>query len=93
MLFRVAGVAQGSGRLGGRGGFGLYNGVIGAIGHRAQEVCESRGGRPDLPVPNKPIVSMDVKQHFNQRSVISEVRSCVGESRDGRPGFPVHNSP
>ena len=22
--------------------------------HRAQELCESRGGRPGLPVPNKP---------------------------------------
>ena len=21
---------------------------------RAQEVCESRGGRPELPIPNKP---------------------------------------
>ena len=34
--------------------------------HRAQEVCESPGGRPGLPVPNKPRVSVDVKQHFNQ---------------------------
>ena len=31
---------------------------------RAQELCESRGGRPGLP--NKPTVSVDVKQHFNQ---------------------------
>ena len=23
-------------------------------GSRAQELCESRGGRPGLPVPNKP---------------------------------------
>ena len=30
---------------------------------RAQELCESRGGRPGLPVPNKPTVSVDVKQH------------------------------
>ena len=35
---------------------------------RAQELCESRGGRPRLPVPNKPTVSVDVKQHFNQPS-------------------------
>ena len=34
---------------------------------RAQELCESRGGRPGLPVPNKPTVSVDVKQHFNQQ--------------------------
>ena len=32
-------------------------------GYRAQEVCESRGGRPGLPVPNKPTVSVDVKQN------------------------------
>ena len=24
------------------------------VGIRAQELCESRGGRPRLPVPNKP---------------------------------------
>ena len=32
---------------------------------RAQEFCESGGGRPGFPVPNKPTVSVDVKQHFN----------------------------
>ena len=31
---------------------------------RVQELCESRGGRPGLPVPNKPTVSVDVKQHY-----------------------------
>ena len=30
---------------------------------RAQELCESRGGHPGLPVPNKPTFSVDVKQH------------------------------
>ena len=30
---------------------------------RAQGLCESRGGRPWAPVPNKPTVSVDVKQH------------------------------
>ena len=29
-------------------------GVVFAQGFRAQELCESRGGRPGLPVPNKP---------------------------------------
>ena len=38
--------------------------------HRAQELCESRGGRPGLPVPNKPTVSVDVKQHFNNNRVV-----------------------
>ena len=37
---------------------------------RAQELCESRGGRPGwAPVPNKPAVSVDVKQHFNQHDL------------------------
>ena len=35
----------------------------GGGGGRVQELCESRGGRPGLPVPNKPTVSVDVKQH------------------------------
>ena len=30
---------------------------------RVQELCESRGGRHGLPVPNKPTASVDVKQH------------------------------
>ena len=34
---------------------------------RAQELCESRGGRPGLPVPNKPTVSADVKQHSTSK--------------------------
>ena len=38
---------------------------------RAQELCESRGGRPWAPVPNKPTVSVDVKQHFNFNTVVS----------------------
>ena len=29
---------------------------------RAQELCESRGGRPGLPVPNKPTVSVDERK-------------------------------
>ena len=33
---------------------------------RAQELCESRGGRPGLPVLMSLMVSVDVKQHFNQ---------------------------
>ena len=34
------------------------------IACRVQEVCESRGGRPGLSVPNKPTVSVDVKQRW-----------------------------
>ena len=35
---------------------------------RAQELCESRGGCPGLPVPNKPFF-VDVNQHFEEESV------------------------
>ena len=44
---------------------------------RAQELCESRGGRPGLPVPNKPTVSVDVNRAQE-----------LCESRGGRPGLP-----
>ena len=40
---------------------------------RAQEVCESRGGCPGLPVPNKPTVSVDAKQHFNNNSYVRKL--------------------
>ena len=33
---------------------------------RLQELCEGPGGRPGFHVPNKPTVSVDVKQRFNQ---------------------------
>ena len=36
--------------------------------YRVQDLCESRGGLPGLPVPNKPTVSVDVKQHFNNNN-------------------------
>ena len=32
-----------------------------------QELCESRSGYPGLPVPNKPTVSVDVKQDSTRR--------------------------
>ena len=44
---------------------------------RAQELCESRGGRPGLPVPNKPTVSVDVKQHLKKNVKNTELRSCT----------------
>ena len=37
---------------------------------RDQELCESRGGRPGLPSHNKPAVSVDVTQDFNQLLVL-----------------------
>ena len=38
------------------------------------------------PVPNKPTVSVDVKQHFNRLQELCE-------SRGGRTGLPVPNKP
>ena len=42
--------------------------------YTAQELCESRGGRPGLSVPSKPTVSVDVKQHSaNQPQLFNTV--------------------
>ena len=46
----------------------LYQGDTRRGRYRAQELCESRGGRPGLPsLIIKPTVYVDVKQHYNQR--------------------------
>ena len=50
---------------------------------RAQELCESRGGRPGLPVPTSPCGLCGRKATLNEPPG-SELRSCVG----GRPGLP-----
>ena len=54
---------------------------------RAQELCESRGGRPGLPVLICLMVPVDVKHHvyFTKRARVQEL--C--ESQGGRPGLPV----
>ena len=48
---------------------------------RAQELCESRGGRPGLPVPNKPTVSVDVKQHWWSDRLVSRFGLAVRRYR------------
>ena len=48
-------------------------------------MCESRGGRLGLPVPNSPYGLCGRKATLNLNSDLSE-------SRDGRPGLPVPNS-
>ena len=58
---------------------------------RAQELCESRGGRPGLPVPNKPTVSVAVKQHFNQQIVGQKGKKCVLSSSCPDFQFFIHN--
>ena len=43
---------------------------------RAQKLCENRGGRPGLPVPNNPDVFCGRKGTLNWKS-LPELRSCV----------------
>ena len=65
--------------------------VLSVARARGQELCESGGGRPRLPVPNKPTVSVDVKQHFNNHLIVKAQELC--ESGGGRSGLPVPDSP
>ena len=53
---------------------------------RVQESCESRGGRPGLPVPNSPYGLCGRKATLKNRAQ----KLCVGQS--GRPGLPVPNN-
>ena len=47
------------------------------FGFRAQEQCESRGGRPGLSVPNSPYSLCGRKATVKKNCVSSELRSCV----------------
>ena len=58
---------------------------------RAQELCESRGGRPGLPVPNSPDGLCGRKETLNFTEKVRVQELC--ESRGGRPGLPVPNRP
>ena len=55
-----------------------------------QELCESRGGRLGLPVPNKPTVSVDVKQQWISTQSVRAQELCG--RRNSRPGLPIPNS-
>ena len=44
---------------------------------RAQELCESRGGRPRLPVPNKPNDFGGRKAPRKTKICLSELNRCV----------------
>jgi len=57
---------------------------------RTQVLCESRGGPPGLPVPNRPYGLFRCKATLNLNSQSSGAESC--ESRGGRLGLPVPNS-
>ena len=52
----------------------------------AQELCENRGGRPGLPVPNSPYGLCERKATLKNRAQ----KLC--ESQSGRPGLPVPNN-
>ena len=54
---------------------------------RAQELCESRGGRPGLSVPNSPYGLCGRKATLSEEDLGLELR------RGGRPGIPVSDSP
>ena len=56
--------------------------------NRAQELCESRGGRPGFPVPNSPYSIV-----CGRKATLKNRAQELCESRGGRPGFPVPNSP
>ena len=43
---------------------------------RGHELCESRGGRPELPSLTVLMVSVDVKQHWTMVTA-SELMTCV----------------
>ena len=60
---------------------------------RAQELCESRDGRPGLPVPKSPYGLCGRKATLNSNHALSERAQELCESRGGRPGLPVPNSP
>ena len=50
----------------------------GCVTLRAQELCESRGGRPELPVPNSPYGLCGRKSTLNGLNLaVSGLRSCV----------------
>ena len=55
-----------------------------------QELCESRGGRPGLPVPDS-LYGHCGRKAALEVSVFRAQELC--ESGGGRPGLPVPNSP
>ena len=58
---------------------------------RVLERCESRGGRPGLPVPNSLHGLFGREAALKKKTVLFRVLERC-ESRGGRPGLPVPNS-
>ena len=59
---------------------------MGLFGDR--KPCESRGGRPGLPVPNSPTVSVDVKQKKKKKRQKMEEK----EEEEKKKLFVSHKS-
>ena len=65
-----------------------------APGVRAQKLCESRGGRPGLPVPDNPYGLYGRKAAFKEENEDTNIRAQkLCESRGGRPGYRVTSRP
>ena len=63
-----------------------------APSERTQELCESRGGRPGLPVPNSPYACGVCGRKATLNSNPHKFRAQeMSENRGGCPGLPVPN--
>ena len=60
---------------------------------RVEELCESRGGRPGLLVPNKPHGLCGRQATLNLNTAERDRAQELCESRGGRPGLLVANKP
>ena len=60
---------------------------------RAQELCESGGGHPGLPVPNSQYGLCGRQTTLNRTELCLRAQELCRESRGGPPGLPVPNSP
>ena len=58
---------------------------------KAEELCESRGGRPGLPVPNSPYGLCGRKARLNEPRAVQAQGLC--ENRGGHAGLPIPNNP
>ena len=63
-----------------------------------QKLCESRGGRPGLPVPNSPygLCGRKATPNLTPESLLKPSNGFraqeLCESRDGHPGLPILNT-
>ena len=56
--------------------------------HRGHELCDSRDGRPGLPVPNNPYGLCGRNATLNSYADLTELRSCVKVDVDGLRSRP-----